>query len=158
MTEPDLGLAGNLALLAPISSLAAAVGMLDTTSVLTDVAKLHKLTIPYKTKANPKVLRPPYVAFTWGDFQFFGGIQSIDSKVILFDIGGIPKRAEVSISMIGQAMYAPTDEYELAGGYGKSGDNFAGYIKQAKSLSSFSSDADSTDLRLALFGDLPEVL
>jgi hypothetical protein len=34
---------------------------------------------------------------------------------VLFDFRGIPKRAEVSISMLGQAFNSPTDPGELAG-------------------------------------------
>lgn len=157
VTEPDLGLAGNLALLAPISSLAALAGMLDTTSVLEDISALHKLTIPRQHPDQEDVQRPPYVAFLWGDFQFFGGIASISSKVILFDFGGIPKRAEVSISMVGQAMHAPADEYELGGGYNKSGDTFKGY-KYDKLKAYSDSKAKSSDLRLGLLGGMAEVL
>lgn len=153
VTEPDLGLAGNLALLAPISSLASLAGMLDTTSVLEDISALHQLTIPRQHPDQKDVQRPPYVAFLWGDFQFFGGISSIESKVVLFDFGGIPKRAEVSIKMVGQALHAPKDEYELAGGYGKSGDTFKGYT-YSKLKSYSGSMLMSTDLRVSLLDGL----
>jgi hypothetical protein len=157
VTEPDLGPAGMLALLAPISSLASLAGMLDTTSVLEDIAKLHQLTIPRQHPTAEDVQRPPYVAFLWGDFQFFGGISSIDSQVILFDVGGIPKRAKVSIKMIGQALQAPKDEYELAGGYGKTGDTFSGYPYEK--LKPFgTSSAKSSDLRVLMLGGPQSVL
>ncbi len=142
VSEPDLGLESNLALLMPISSSAALAGMLDTTSVLDDISMLHKMTFPRQGDSGPNHIRPPFSAFIWGDFQFFGGLQDITSKIILFDIGGIPKRAEVSISMIGQAMHAPANAEELAG-----------YMPDHKydPLSSYSdSSAKTTDIRVSL--------
>ena len=134
-TEPDLEKLGPLAsaatalaLMAPVSSLASLLGQEDTNTVINDIARLHQLTIPRQHKTEKDVVRPPYVAFLWGNFQFFGGVTSIDSKVVLFDFGGIPKRAEVSIKMIGQSFNAPKDEYELAGGYKKAGNKFSGYV------------------------------
>jgi hypothetical protein len=151
-TAPDLGAFASLAplaLLAPISSLAALAGQADTNSVLPDIAALHQLTIPGHLPGQKDVQRPPYVAFLWGNFQFFGGISSIESKIILFDFGGIPKRAEVSIKMIGQSLHAPKDEFELAGGYGKAGDAFGGY--EYKPLSAYKgSGLTATDTRLSM--------
>lgn len=151
-TAPDLGAFASLAplaLLAPIPSLAALAGQADTNSVLPDIAALHQLTIPRQHPDQEDVQRPPYVAFLWGNFQFFGGISSIESKVILFDFGGIPKRAEVSIKMVGQSLHSPVDEYELAGGYGKTGDTFKGYTY--KPLSGYAGKGlKATDTRLAM--------
>lgn len=114
VTEPELTLAGMGALMMPISSLASLYGMKDTRSVLDHIMILHKMTIPRWIEEN-KYKRPPFVAFLWGGFQFFGGIQQVESKVVLFDFRGIPKRAEVSISLLGQAFHEPKDPAELTG-------------------------------------------
>jgi len=120
-TEPDLGMAGNLALLAPVSSLAAlAQSLLNTDSVMDDVASLYKLTLPGQDSKQEDVIRPPLCAFVWGNFQFFGGVTSIDVKLVLFDLSGLPRRAEIQMSMMGQAMHVPKDKKELFGNYGGS--------------------------------------
>ena len=151
VTEPDLGIAGMGALMLPISSLASLAGMLDTTSVLDHIMTLHKMTIPRWIERD-KYKRPPFVAFLWGGFQFFGGIQQVESKVVLFDFRGIPKRAEVSISLLGQAFHEPKDPAELTGAVD-------GYeYEELESMSATMSlramaDLGSTDPRVMLMGD-----
>lgn len=115
VSMPEAGLAGAAALMFPISSQASRSGMDDTRSVLEEIMVLHNMTIPRWIDPKKAYKRPPFVAFLWGDFQFFGAIDSIDSKCVLFDFRGIPKRAEVSISMLGQAFNAPKDPGELTG-------------------------------------------
>lgn len=102
------------ALMLPISSKAAEMGERDTRSVLVDIVRLHKMTIPMWVEVN-KYKRPPFVAFIWGDVQFLGAIESVESKAVLFSREGIPKRAEVSISMLGQAFEAPAGSTALTG-------------------------------------------
>ena len=114
VSMPDSDVASASSLMLPISSTDAQSGSLDSRSVLTDIVTLHKMTIPRWVKVD-KYKRPPFVAFLWGDFQFFGAIESVESKAVLFNVNGIPKRAEVSISMLGQAFVAPKDSADLAG-------------------------------------------
>ena len=115
VTEPEGGLMNTAMLMAPISSVAAMKGMADTTSVLTDIKILHEMTIPRWYSKDDGAARPPMCVFLWGDLEFFGGIETVTSKCVLFDFRGIPKRAEVSISMLGQAMYAPKSPEDLTG-------------------------------------------
>jgi hypothetical protein len=145
-TEPDYGLIGNLALLAPVSSIAAAAeSFLNTDSVMDDVSQLYKLTLPGEDPVT-KARRPPLCAFVWGNFQFFGGLTDFNAKFVLFDVKGLPRRAEVSISMLGQAMNVPGDKRELFGDYNKSGYKYP-------SLSTFTkSKVTSYGLRNALLG------
>jgi hypothetical protein len=120
-TEPDYGLLGNLALLAPVSSsMASAQSFANTDSVMEDVTKLYKLTLPGE---DPKTgaKRPPLCAFVWGNFQFFGGLTDITVKFVLFDSKGLPRRADVTIKMLGQAMNVPGKKEELFGDYSESG-------------------------------------
>lgn len=136
VSMPESGMTSMAALMMPISSLASIAGMSDTRSVIDDIMILHDMTIPRWIEKD-KYKRPPFVAFLWGDFQFFGAIESVESKCVLFDFRGIPKRAEVSISMLGQAFNAPKDPGELTGAV----DNFKyGTLKWKKPLPSFSMD------------------
>ncbi|MEL6350108.1 MAG: hypothetical protein AAFV53_43815 [Myxococcota bacterium] len=144
VSEPEINFFSPMAAtqLLPISSLASLVGYADKTSVLPEIEKLVKLTKPGKVSMKLKdktieVHRPPFVAFIWGDFEFFGGIQSIDSKVVLFNPLGVPKRAEVSISMLGQAVLgkdtpAPKKAEEIAGYFGTAGYSYKDLAKYKK--------------------------
>ena len=135
------------ALLLPISSLASLAGMLDTSSILSKLGSLYTLSIPHKiSNGGPESYRPPYVAFLWGDFQFFGAVQNIDTKVVLFDFGGIPKRAEVSLTMLGQAMNPPGKSEELAGIYNPP------YKWLSLTKKDMIMPMKSTDIRVALLG------
>ena len=146
-TEPDYGLIGNLALLAPVSSIAAAAeSFLNTDSVMADVSQLYKLTLPGEDPDKPGAYRPPLCAFVWGNFQFFGGVTDFNAKFVLFDVKGLPRRAEVSISMMGQAMHVPSDKAELFG-------NWTGKGYKYPSLKSFTaSKVTSYGLRNMLLG------
>lgn len=42
---------------------------------------------------------PPVVCFRWGSLQFRGYVKDITSKYVLFNQGGMPLRAQVSLSM-----------------------------------------------------------
>lgn len=154
VSELDLGMAGMATQLLPISSTLALLGMLDGTSVIDEIAELIELTIPGKVEMTLRdktieVVRPPFCAFVWADFQFFGGVQSVDSKVVLFNPFGIPKRAEVSITMLGMAVIgdvkAPSEPEELAGYYGKDGYKYS----SLDSFPMFMSLATLTDSRIA---------
>jgi hypothetical protein len=83
------------------------------------VSQLYKLTLPGEDEKKTK--RPPVCAFVWGNFQFFGGLTDFSAKFVLFDSKGLPRRAEVSISMMGQAMHVPGEKGEIFGDYKKSG-------------------------------------
>ena len=144
-TEPDLGMLGNLTQLAPVSSLAAkAQSLLNKDNVMEDVGNLYKMTIPHED-AN-KAKRPPLCGFLWGNFQFFGGVTGLDVKFVLFDISGLPRRAEVSMTMLGQAMHVPSKAEELFG-------NFAGTGYKYKKLKTWKTTELTTyGLRNALLG------
>ena len=48
------------------------------------------------------VIYPRLVQFTWGDkIKFSGAIEKFSFKILLFDTDGTPKRAEVSLGLIG---------------------------------------------------------
>ena len=38
---------------------------------------------------------------SWGDFSFFGGIKDFTYTFTLFDSDGVPKRADVNLSLVG---------------------------------------------------------
>lgn len=116
VSEPELSFGADAAaMMLPISSLASIAGHRNTDSVVADIQTLHQMTIPRKLDDDGTYVRPPFCVFLWGDVQFFGGITTVESKVVLFDIAGRPKRAEVSVSMIGQAFHTPTKAEELTG-------------------------------------------
>ncbi len=55
-----------------------------------------------KKKDAAAVIYPRLVQFTWGDkIKFSGAIEKFSFKVLLFDSDGTPKRAEVSLGLIG---------------------------------------------------------
>ena len=146
-TEPSTGLV-TAGLMLPISSTAAMLGMLNMDNVLKQIKTLHQMTIPHWYKKDV-AKRPPFCAFLWGNFQFFGGIESITSKCVLFDVNGLPKRAEVNLSMIGQAMHAPSSPEELTG-------MEDGYSYKTLSSGRFTSKkmSISMDPRVAMLGSL----
>lgn len=48
------------------------------------------------------MIYPRLVQFTWGEeIKFSGAIEKFSFKIILFDSDGTPKRAEVSLGLIG---------------------------------------------------------
>jgi hypothetical protein len=64
------------------------------------------------------LLRPPAVAFIWGDhIKFFGAIKDLSFNLTLFDDDGTPVRAEGTVTLVGRRE-GPTDSklsklYEL---------------------------------------------
>jgi hypothetical protein len=55
-----------------------------------------------KKKDAAAVIYPRLVQFTWGEeIKFSGAIEKFSFKIILFDSDGTPKRAEVSLGLIG---------------------------------------------------------
>lgn len=47
-----------------------------------------------------KLNRPPQVTFCWGSFSFCGYVDNVDVKYTMFEKGGMPVRAEVSLSLV----------------------------------------------------------
>lgn len=43
--------------------------------------------------------RPPVVTFCWGSFKFSGFVDHVDVKYTMFEMGGVPVRAEVSFKI-----------------------------------------------------------
>lgn len=56
-------------------------------------------TIMSLVRIEDKVGRPPTVTFLWGSFQFSGFVDNVDVKYTMFEMGGIPVRAEVSFKI-----------------------------------------------------------
>ena len=68
-------------------------------SVLT---KIREMTMLHKTSwKDGEIVRPHLVKMEWGDFKFFGGIKDFTYTFTLFDSDGLPKRAEVNLSLVG---------------------------------------------------------
>ncbi len=74
-------------------------------SVLDNIINFHKLTMPLKiTDGADEIIRPPVVAFLWEQFQFQGVVTGFDVELLLFDSTGRPKRAKVTLQLMGKAM------------------------------------------------------
>jgi hypothetical protein len=73
-----------------------------TGSVLEDMQTLYDLT-KKKVESGQTEGRLPVLAFLWHDFRFTGVITALGFDVKLFDALGAPRRAKVSITMMGQA-------------------------------------------------------
>lgn len=72
---------------------------LETINMMT---KLSTTDRDNKKKDAAAVIYPRLVQFTWGeDFTFTGAIEKFSFKILLFDSDGTPKRAEVSLGLIG---------------------------------------------------------
>jgi len=62
--------------------------------------------------------RPPIVWFFWGDFDFYGVIESVNATYIMFASNGNPVRAKVTVKM---KEWTPKTDYASGGdseGYG----------------------------------------
>lgn len=70
-------------------------------SVLPAVEGFYAFTMPLKVDSD--VIRPPVLLFTWEEFRFLGVVQNLDVDVLLFDASGAPKRATVTLSLLGRA-------------------------------------------------------
>jgi hypothetical protein len=77
----------------------------SVTSILDVINMMTKLSEDdrkKKKKDAAAVIYPRLVQFTWGDkIKFSGAIEKFSFKVLLFDSDGTPKRAEVSLGLIG---------------------------------------------------------
>lgn len=47
-----------------------------------------------------KLNRPPSVTFCWGSFRFGGFVNHVDAKYTMFEKGGMPVQAEVSLELV----------------------------------------------------------
>ena len=80
-------------------------GATNDESVLTDILDFYKLTMPLRvTQGGDEVIRPPLVAFIWEQFQFQGVVQRLDVEMLLFDDTGRPRRAMVTVALLGRAL------------------------------------------------------
>ena len=69
---------------------------------ITLMTKLSKDDRDKKKKDAAAVIYPRLVKFTWGSkIEFSGAIEKFSFKILLFDSDGTPKRAEVSLGLIG---------------------------------------------------------
>lgn len=74
----------------------------DVIDVITMMTKLSKDDRDKKEKDAAAVIYPRLVQFTWGDkIKFSGAIEKFSFKILLFDSDGTPKRAEVTLGLIG---------------------------------------------------------
>ena len=80
-------------------------------SVLEDIQAFFELTMPLKISAD--VIRPPAVVFEWDEFRFLGVISSLDVEVLLFDDGGAPRRAMVTLGLTGRAFAEASSSAEF---------------------------------------------
>jgi len=56
-------------------------------------------TILSMVQIQDKVSRPPVVTFRWGSIKFSGFVDNVDVKYTMFEMGGVPVRAEVSFKI-----------------------------------------------------------
>ncbi|RKI44380.1 hypothetical protein D7V86_01545 [bacterium D16-51] len=59
-----------------------------------------------------KACRPPLVTFSWGSLLFSGLVENVDVNYTMFEKGGIPVRAEVSLNIV-SAKLKPLDTVKL---------------------------------------------
>ena len=82
-----------------------AVNVDSVTEVLDVITMMTKLSADdrdKKKKDAAAVIYPRLVQFIWGDhIKFSGAIEKFSFKVLLFDSDGTPKRAEVTLGLIG---------------------------------------------------------
>ena len=82
-----------------------AVNTASVTDQINTLIRMTKMTDDDKKKKKSGSKDPVYprlLKFTWGDqIQFSGAIDKLSFKILLFDSDGIPKRAEVSLGMVG---------------------------------------------------------
>ena len=83
-------------------------GNVNSDSVTKTLEKINLMTKFSKTDLDKKKnnaaleIYPRLVKFTWGDvIEFSGAIEKFSFKILLFDSDGIPKRAEVTLGLVG---------------------------------------------------------
>lgn len=85
----------------------------NTESVVKQVMEIHRLTMPMKFADR---IRPPTAAFIWGGFQFQGVLTKVDVDFQFFDEMGKPRRALVTVAMMGRALTAANSVDDLLNG------------------------------------------
>lgn len=55
-------------------------------------------------QVNGKLHRPAVVTFCWGSVRFSGFVEKVDTRYLMFENGGMPVRAEVSLNIISRDM------------------------------------------------------
>ena len=81
--------------------------MLDTTSVLEndeEVKNVHEMISDIEQRLydyNTEGHRPSYVKVEYGEIMFFGQLKTLDTEYTLFDIDGLPLRAELKVTITG---------------------------------------------------------
>ena len=69
---------------------------------ITKMTKLSEADRAKKKKDAAAVIYPRLVRFTWGEkIKFSGAIEKFSFKILLFDSDGTPKRAEVTLGLVG---------------------------------------------------------
>lgn len=96
--------------------------MFDTTKDGSDVReswvnKLLSLTNPEVTPSDGESAelgkkRPPIVWFFWGNFDFYGVIESVNATYIMYSYNGNPIRAKVTVKM---KEWTPKSDYASSG-------------------------------------------
>jgi hypothetical protein len=97
--------ASALASLAGGNALVQAMLPKNDKSILEPLDKLAKLAEPYEATAatgTAKKILQPVLRFKWGEFKFVGVITKLDTKILLWDDKGKPRRAELKIEMSGR--------------------------------------------------------
>lgn len=103
-SEYRSGALGSAAMaLMPMSGLGNLLGFIvgNDSDVLAATRAIGALTRPLVLSAGKRY--PPMVLFTWGKFAFTGYVTDVDTEYLLFDTDGNPRRAKVSVEMLGSA-------------------------------------------------------
>lgn len=115
-------------------------------SVLEDVIKYYKLTMPLKIMdGEDEIVRPPVVAFLWEQFQFQGVVTSMDVELLLFDENGRATRATVDLSLMGKALSGASSAQE-----------FFSLDYDAPTVDAASGSAPGGDPRLDIIGEMDQ--
>jgi hypothetical protein len=116
----------------------------NDTSVLEDVIKYYKLTMPLKiTDGADDIIRPPVVAFLWEQFQFQGVVTGLDVELLMFDESGRATRATVNLSLLGKALAGASSAQE-----------FFSLDYTAPTVDAASGSAPDGDPRLDIIGEM----
>jgi hypothetical protein len=84
-----------------------------TTSVLPTTQLIYGWSLPMAVAAGS--MRPPCLLFTWGLFTFQGVVSRAEFDFNLFDSTGAPKRAMVTLEMLGRAFARGTPSAQFFG-------------------------------------------
>lgn len=61
-------------------------------------------------RVDGKVHRPPIVTFSWGSLVFSGFVKSVGVHYVMFEKGGMPVRAEVTLDMLSMDLSVTTEK------------------------------------------------